>query len=144
MSNSLEILRSGARSLFGLIRRTRRVDLHGRHPQQAVRIVLRVLTGRDTLAAVCRRHGITPQEFQTWREQFTQICRLALKSAGPLHLGSPVPHVPVAGTDEGLRMLKGRRSDNAGHWAGGKLTSGWRKNPRQTGQQTYDQGRSVS
>ena len=112
-----------------LPRRTRGIDLHGRTPQQVAQILLRVLTGQDTVEAACRRYHITPRQFDAWRRNFTRICEQGLQQDGQIRLGKPLragDHA-VHTLEEAFRLIHGDVPSDIASWANARLTSGWQK-----------------
>ncbi len=120
------------RSLFRTITRRKTVELLGRTPQQVVKIVLRVLTGQDTLEAACQRHRITPRQFDYWCRNFTDICRQATQRGEVLKLGKPVP----TNQDEAsllrsaFRLIRAEPPADIWSWANDRLTSAWKPKSR--------------
>ena len=47
-------------------------------PDEKIRIVLESLNTNITVAELCRKHGIRPPSFYSWREKFFQGGKLAL------------------------------------------------------------------
>ena len=73
--------------------------------EEKVTIILEMIKGDDSVAAICTRHGVSATQAYRWQEQFLSGGRAAL--ADKRHRGS---HDPVADENRRLKELAGQQA----------------------------------
>ena len=73
--------------------------------EEKITIVLEMLRGNDSVAAICTRHGVSATQAYRWQEQFLVGGRAAL--TGKRGRGSPDP---VAEENRRLKELVGQQA----------------------------------
>ncbi len=73
--------------------------------EEKVTIVLEMIKGEESVAAICTRHGVSATQAYRWQEQFLTGGRTAL--ADKRHRGS---HDPVADENRRLKELAGQQA----------------------------------
>jgi len=73
--------------------------------EEKVTIVLEMIKGGESIAAICTRHGVSATQAYRWQEQFLGGGRAAL--ADKRHRGN---HDPVADENRRLKELAGQQA----------------------------------
>jgi serine/threonine-protein kinase len=76
-------------------------------------LVLEVLQGQTTLASACELHGISENQFESWKRRFIQGGKLALASADETSDPLRVLRSTVAAQAREIKRLKQRLSEGA-------------------------------
>ena len=62
-----------------VVREIKRKTRRKFNPEERIRIILEGLKGEDSIAAICRREGITPSLYYKWSKSFLEAGKQRLK-----------------------------------------------------------------